>query len=308
MKIAYMILVHEYEKNVKFLINHLLEDKEAELFIHVDKTVSIAPFYIVHDRVHYIMNCAHECQSPFAMNKRRLLPLTNAHYIRKKRKRVTWGGYSMIKATFALIGAARLCSPDYYCLLSGRDFLIKDPLEWKNMLSASYPFSYIDGEKIVERWTARGLDRVHYHFFYLFKNKKAAYYQNRIVRRVGHLIGYERKMPYDLVPYCGSQWWTISDRHMHLIFGYLHSHKKYTRFYHTVGIPDEQFFQTILYNSHLKNELINRSQTYVFWINGFVKEFTPEDSAELKNKEYVFARKIKYEDTELQEMLAQQWK
>lgn len=97
MKIAYMILVHEYEKNVKFLINHLLEDEEAELFIHVDKTVSIEPFYVAHDRVHYIMNCARERQSPFAMNKLRLRPLTNAHYIRKKRKRVTWGGYSMIE-------------------------------------------------------------------------------------------------------------------------------------------------------------------------------------------------------------------
>ena len=279
MRIAYLLLVHEFPKNVKFLIERILIDQEATVYVHVDRSVAINDYFYANDRVHYL----------------------------KKRERVTWGGYSMVKATLSLIREAQKYVPDYYCLLSGRDFLIKSPLEWNKQVTKMFPKSYLDGGTVVERWTERGLDRVHYHFFYWFKNRTIALYQNRLVRKIGKKLHVTRKMPLYMVPYCGSQWWTISGKHMRYIMNFLAGHSAFIRFYKTVGIPDEQFFHTILLNSELKSEIINQSQTYLIMNRGIVRLFSMEDYDELKNREIFFARKIKEDQLELQKKIVASW-
>lgn len=275
MKIAYLLLVHEYPKNVRYLLSQLLCDEEAEIFVHVDRSACLNEFAYENKRIHFITN----------------------------RERVTWGGYAMVKATLLLIQYASAYHPHYYCLLSGRDFLLQSAEIWKQKVSESYPRTYMDGDTVVKRWTEKGLDRVHYHFFYIFKNKKVSYYQNRIVRKIGRILHYKRKMPYGMTPYCGSQWWTISDQHMNYILSFLDTHPEFERFYRTVGIPDEQFFHTILLNGEYREEVINLSQTYLIMIDGFVKTFSESDYQELIGKDYVFARKIQEDNIELQKHL-----
>ena len=268
MKTAYLLLVHEFPHNTKQLIRFLLTDPEAEVFIHIDRRTPASDFFIEDTRVHYL----------------------------KRRYAICWGGFRMIRATMDLISEAGKSSPSYYCLLSGRDMVLHHPKLWNDRLERSYPRSFIKGGRIEDVWTKKGLDRVHYHFFYIFRSRKLAYVQNRAVRRIGHFLGVKRKMPYDLVPYCGSQWWCISDKHMQYIWKYLKTHPKYWNFYKTVGIPDEQFFHTILMNSSYSGELINESQTYVEWDHGFNVEFGAEDIPRLTGTGSAFVRKIKTDD------------
>lgn len=279
MRIAYLLLVHEFPQNVKYLIEQILIDQESIVYVHVDRSVAISDYFYLNDRVHYL----------------------------KKRNRVTWGGYSVVKATLSLIKEAQKSRPDYYCLLSGRDFLIRSPLEWNNQLMKIFPKTYLDGGTIVKRWTERGLDRVQYHFFYWFKNRTIALYQNRLVRKIGKKLHITRKMPLNMVPYCGSQWWTISNRHMRYIINFLAKHPEFIRFYKTVGIPDEQFFHTILLNSELKDEIINQSQTYLIMNRGIVRLFNMDDYNELINQRFFFARKIKEDHLELQKNIVASW-
>lgn len=271
MKIAYLLLVHEYPNNVKNLILQLLQDSEAYIYVHVDKTADFQQYKVTDLRVKYL----------------------------RQRYRITWGGWNMVQATLDLISEAKQRSPQYYCLLSGRDVVVRSPQQWNHRLTETYPQSFLDGDSVVDRWTEKGLDRVQYHFFYCFKNKKLAYRQNRIVRWWGHHLKLTRKMPDGLIPYCGSQWWTISDKHMSFILEYIQRHPEYVRFYKTVGIPDEQFFHTILLNDSLKEEQINSSQTYVQMIRGVVRTFTVADMPELLKSGYFFARKVQTDDLTL---------
>lgn len=269
MRIGYLLLVHEFENNVKNLISSLLRDPECCVFVHVDKTVNLKNFFINHERVHYSI----------------------------RRYVVTWGGYNMVRATLQLISLAQKCEVDYYCLLSGRDVVMHAPVLLRKKCENMYPISMVDGDTVVNRWTERGLDRTKYYFFYIFKNKRIAYLQNRFVRFFGKVLRINRKMPYQMTPYCGSQWWCISDKHMNYILYFLETHKKFSGFYKTVGIPDEQFFHTILLNSEVKNQIINESPTYVRMIDGIVKCWSVHNIKEADCRDSFFIRKIEKDDS-----------
>ena len=51
MRIAYLLLVHEFPKNVKFLIERILIDQEATVYVHVDRSVAINDYFYANDRV-----------------------------------------------------------------------------------------------------------------------------------------------------------------------------------------------------------------------------------------------------------------
>ena len=92
MKIGYLIQAFKEHETLKFLVNILLKDVFAEVFIHLDKKSDINLFYIDDKRVHFI----------------------------EKREFVSWGGFSQTKLLFNLVEYV-LAYPikfDYYCFLT----------------------------------------------------------------------------------------------------------------------------------------------------------------------------------------------
>lgn len=267
--IAYLILAHENPVQYHLLVDQLLKDTDAAVFVHVDKRSSLKDFQHDSERV-TILN---------------------------RRIDIKWGGISMVNATLELLKTARKGNYDYYCLLSGRDHPLRSPLDFNKYLRSIYPKGLLDGASVVERWTERGLDRVKYFFIYRFKNRKVEIWQSRVVRKWGRRLGINRKFFSDMYPCCGSQWWTLSLPLVDYVFDYLQLHPKYFNFYAWAGMPDEQFFHTLLINKKQKL-LVNQSQTLVVWEDGFPHTFTLSEVGILQcDKEHFFFRKYSDQDS-----------
>ena len=97
-KHAYLVVAH----NDWGLLSKLLrciDDPRNGIFIHVDK------------KANFVLSEVYEPQK------------TGCSYVR--RRKVSWGGYSIIAAELALLEAAVIHEFDYYHLLSGQDLPIK---------------------------------------------------------------------------------------------------------------------------------------------------------------------------------------
>ena len=268
MRIAYLLLVHECPRQFRLLLLQLLKDPKAGVFVHVDRKSRLEEFRFESPRVTTLSRSIN----------------------------VKWGGISMVDATLELLKAARRENYDYYCLLSGRDFPLRSPVEFRQELERIYPKGLLDGASVVERWTERGLDRVKYFFWYRFKDRDMEVLQSRIARKWGKRLGVDRPFFPDMYPCCGSQWWTLSRPIVDFVFAYLKDHPGYYRFYAWSAMPDEQFFHTLLINK-MPEQIINRSQTLVQWENGFPHVFSIPDLDVLRrDRDHFFFRKYSEDD------------
>ena len=112
----------------------------------------------------------------------------------------------------------------------------------------------------------------------------------------------KRKMPLNLVPVGRSQWFTITPACAGYIVDYVRQHKQVERFFKMSWAPDEMIFQTILYNSPWKKDMVNDNLVYVDWSNGGAspKVLTMADADALDRSAKLFARKFNPEiDTEI---------
>ena len=77
------------------------------------------------------------------------------------------------------------------------------------------------------------------------------------------------------------------------ILEYIKEHPEIIRFFKYTWAPDELFFQTILYNSHLRNTLVDRSLWYIDWnTKGPPKTLTLDDYKNIMSEKALFARKF----------------
>jgi hypothetical protein len=88
---------------------------------------------------------------------------------------------------------------------------------------------------------------------------------DEVVRRVRSVRLWNRGPPQGLHPYGGSGYWCLSKKCVEYVLGYINAHPEVVRFFSTTFVPDEMFFQTILANSPLRNELINSQIHYMDW-------------------------------------------
>jgi hypothetical protein len=102
-------------------------------------------------------------------------------------------------------------------------------------------------------------------------------------------------IPLSMKPYGGSQWFCLPKKHVEFILGLLDDHPEIVRFYQHSFIPDEMFFQTLLMNSELKDEVVNDNKRFIDWNKKCVP--TPaillsEDLPRLERSGMFFARKF----------------
>jgi hypothetical protein len=95
MKIAFLIIAHKNKPQIELLINQL-QHPSFKTYLHLDKNANF----------HYS-----DINASF-------IPITNNYAC-------SWGGYNVLKATFALLKKAHQDKNDYFILISGQDFPIK---------------------------------------------------------------------------------------------------------------------------------------------------------------------------------------
>ncbi len=265
MKIVYIILAHKLPEQLVRLVKKLNTDTTSFL-IHVDRKT---------DKENYGKMVGS------------LGAYDNVHFL--KRRVVNWGTFSHVQATLDGIREALTLNLefDYAFLLSGQDYPIKSNEYIHKFLEESNGKSYLEYFSLPnEIWKNEngGMDRIIYwNLFFLGRPRK-------IFPRFD--LPY-RKFLGNFNIFGGSAFWCLARDCVEYINEYMEQEENYTKFWKYARIPDEAFFQTVLLNSHLKDQLINDNFRYINWITTPHPEILKkQDFKQLISSNKLFARKF----------------
>jgi len=257
-KFAYLILAHHQPALLARLVDRLLAP-EAHVFVHVDARADLAPF-----REHLAA-------------LRNPLTRTNLH-LATRRLKVGYMAFSTVEATLALMRQASAHGRfAYYTLLSGVDYPIKSSQEIARVLGES-------SEQLIVYWRLADRPKWMHKIQYLYLTelipvrsrhrpnlrdprslyRSFPYLYWRTFRRHQSRLPH-RSFPFrDLVPYGGSQWWSLTDEAARYVLRFSDERPEVSRFYRYTHCPDEMYFQTVLLNSPLAETAVNRER-YEAW-------------------------------------------
>ncbi len=263
MKIAHLILAHTQPDQLKRLVQKLAH-ADADCYIHIDAKQNAAAF-------------AH------------LKDIPNVHFI-QKRIRVTWGSYSIVQATlnsFEEIIASGI-QYNYINLLSGQDYPLKDASFIHQYFALHHGKQFMEFYSIYDTWLEAIPRITKYHLVNYDVPGKF-----KVEKWINKLLP-ARRMPRELVPVGRSQWFTITLSAVRYILHYLRDYPDVVSFFKLTWAPDEFIFQTVLFNSDFKEDMVNNNLRYIDWSQGKAspKTLTMEDIPALEQSGCLFARKI----------------
>ena len=198
------------------------------------------------------------------------------HFIENPKK-IFWGSFSIIQATFLLIDQALKVCPDgeYFHLLSEQCYPVKSPAYFDEYFKKNAGTNFIKAFELPDpKWKPNGgLNRVHfYHLNYFFdvrsKSLKNVFMKvfNYSLQKVQALIKFKRKKPVEFSRiYGGSEWWSFTREFL------LHANDVYNKnirirnFFKYCLIPDELFFQTLFMQSEFSATHKDYNLRYIDW-------------------------------------------
>jgi hypothetical protein len=118
-------------------------------------------------------------------------------------------------------------------------------------------------------------------------------------------LGVRRRMPLGLEPRFGSQWWCLTWETCRRMLDFLGEHPEAARFFRSTWIPDESFFQTLVWRLAPRERIAGRTLTfYRFDERGKPAVFSDGDQGWLTGQDAFFARKIAPGSAGLEEALS----
>ncbi|MCR8725995.1 beta-1,6-N-acetylglucosaminyltransferase [Frigidibacter sp. ROC022] len=223
----------------------------------------------------------------------------------RKRVKCGWGEWSLVQATLHAIEAAVAEFPraTHFYMVSGDCMAIK---------SAAYAHSFLDANEadyiesfdfFQSDWIKTGIkgERLIYrHFFNERTHKKLFYASMNLQRR----LRLSREIPADLQIMIGSQWWCLRRLTIEAVLDFVKKRRDVMRFFRTTWIPDETFFQTIVRHLVPEAEIRTRTLTFLMFTDyGMPVTFYNDHYDLLLSQDYLFARKISPEATQLRDRL-----
>jgi hypothetical protein len=220
-----------------------------------------------------------------------------------KRVKCRWGGFGLVQA--ALNGLREIrelgFAPDYVYLISGSCLPVRPLAELNRYLDAHAGTEFIQAED--ERWITGGLrdERYRYYFPLGWQEHRALFDLLVKVQRRGRV---RRTFPRGLQPRFGSQWWCLTWSTCQAILEYIDKNPDVPRFFRLTWIPDECFFQTLVYHLAGPRRLSHTTLTlYRFGATGKPIVFFDEHEAWLFGQNFFFARKVSPEAKQLKEKI-----
>lgn len=288
-RIAFLIQAH-HQPQLLFQLIDKLGHKNFHFFIHIDKKSDIRPF------------------------KEILKDKENINFI-EDRVKVNWGGFSQVQASLNLIDAAFSHTKKFtrYSLLSGCDYPIKNPEYIYSVLSDSIDYVHID---CAIDSSSGHISRITHRSFFdsPFRNTKIRLLRSlaKKVFKLIHFLEGPRDFYKDMRPYHGSSWWSITHSSMVTILSFIESNPDFLELYKKIGLPDENFFQTLINNLSFQQKNLSSLEAdnikvkaihYIDWESKGVtlpKTLENNDFKEIKKSNALFARKFdKKNSTEL---------
>ena len=262
MRIAHLLLVHEYTPQLLRLVQKL-SHADADIYIHVDRKKPIEQFA--------------------ALKMPRLFFINN-------RVKVYWGSFSIVQATLNGFQSILASGRDYgyINLLSGQDYPLQPLAAIHDFFDKHPGKAFMEYYNVTDVWTEAIPRITKYHLAdYTFTGRHT-------VEKLMNKILPQRKMPYDLTAVGRSQWFSIAPAFAQYILEYVKTNPRIVKFFKLSWAPDELFFQTILYNSPHKKDLVNDNLRYIDWSEkkASPKTFTLADVPLLTASGKLYARKF----------------
>lgn len=263
--LAHLILAHTPTKHLDRIVRRILHE-DCDVFIHVDKKAEIRNFRAIvgkDPRVNFIKNRTH----------------------------ISWGGFSMVEATLSSFQEMILTGRkyDFINLLSQSDYPLAHPNTIDRFLNQHKGKSFMTLETRDISWRVemqRKIKKIHL-IDYRFKGKHA-------LERLINIFPTNRSAPFGMELVGSSQWFALALHHVEYILKTVAEHSNIRRFFrHTWG-SDEFFFQTILYNSPYRDEIVDDNLRYMDWSESqpSPKILTISDFDTLRNSGKFYARKF----------------
>ncbi|MFN6925452.1 MAG: DUF5928 domain-containing protein [Tabrizicola sp.] len=223
----------------------------------------------------------------------------------RRRVKCGWGEWSLVAATLEAVRAAVSAFPraTHFYMLSGDCMPIKTAefaRAWLSRDEADYIESF---DFHSSDWIKTGIKEerlIYRHWFNERRQKKLFYASLNLQKRLGLI----RKVPEDLKIRIGSQWWCLRRRTVEAVLDFIDRRRDVVRFFRTTWIPDESFFQTIVYHLVPEREIRSRTLTFLMFTDyGMPVTFHDDHHDLLLAQDYLFARKISPEALMLKERL-----
>jgi hypothetical protein len=222
-----------------------------------------------------------------------------------RRIKCGWGEWSLVQATLLAVEAAveAFSRATHFYMLSGDCMAIKTA-DYAHRFLDEHDVDFIESFDFFESdWIKTGMkeDRLIYrHYFNERKHKRLFYAAVELQRR----LRLTRAIPADIQVQIGSQWWCLRRPTVERILDFTRTRRDVMRFFATTWIPDETFFQTLVRHLVPENQIETRTLTFLLFTDyGMPVTFYNDHYDLLLNQDFLFARKISPEATELKARL-----
>lgn len=292
MKVAFLNLCHCEPEIVARVTNKLTANPNFDMYIHVDGKQEIKPF-----------------QSKLKDN-------SQVMFIRD-RKKVYWGGYNAIEATYALLKAALSSERHYdrFVLLQNLDYPIRSNQEMEDFFKKYEEVEFIRGCNIgqTKDWHYARKYKIYNKRdddFYLSKHSKGVKLLHdgiNGVKSLGTIFfnGIIKENGERYVIHYGAAQWAVTRACAEYLVEFYNTHPKFNKTMKHIQFPDEEYFHTIVHNSKFKKQCVKYDEPVQRWLVNwrnlhyfeFPKEvtvFTEEDYPTIMKQEGIlFCRKVK---------------
>ena len=227
--------------------------------------------------------------------------------IPKRRVKCGWGEWSLVEATLEALKAAEKAfqRATHFYLLSGDCMPIKTAEYMQNFLDA-HDVDYIESfDFFNSNWIKTGFkeERLIYRHWFNERSQAKRFYASFHLQSK---LGIKRSIPEDLEMMIGSQWWCLRRDTVEKLLEYCEQRRDVLSFFQTTWIPDETFFQTLVRRLVPTIEIETRTLTFLLFSDyGMPVNFYNDHYEMLIGQEFLFARKISAEATDLKERLGQ---
>ena len=269
MKHAFMIGAFQNPEYLKKLVTSL-ESESSNIYIHINKRnerefIDFSEWCKLKNNVHFY------CEV-----------------------KINWGGHSMMQSQLFLMKEA-LKDPqnEVFHFITGQDMLVR-PIEELINYCQQDKRNFIHYEKFPAKG---GIDWSRYDYFWTFEfiNYRSGLLAKIIVKGLvlaQKLLHIKRKRPDFEYPMYGSSWWSLRRDAVRTIVDYCCNEKNWRIIKYSCA-PDEFYYQSILYNSPLRDSMAGFNLTYLEWDGGTgPKILTEKDFDKIKASNLFFARKV----------------
>lgn len=286
MKVTFLLLAHQHPRIIQRLMTSLTAAGHS-VVVHYDQNASDADF--------------ESLKEAFA----------EAPDVRfSKRVRVGWGHWTIIAAVLECVDTIKEAgwTPDYVYHVSGSDYPIRPASELNAFLTRNAGKNFIEGVPAdTTMWVKGGPQKERYQFRHYFSWRDRQRL-SQTTMRLQRALRLNRRFVGGLTPYIGSQWWLLTWQTLQTVleFG---RRPDVVNFFKTTLIPDELYFQTLVYNLTPSANIYGRAPTLYQFSDYMVPVVFCVDRAEyLMRQPFFMARKISPHRPELHDVLDAVWR